>query len=59
MSPRPFRICLIQHSTRSDNMGVGALIVSEVNLLHRIGDWIDRRTEITIADWTDRRCRPT
>lgn len=51
MSNRPIRVCLIQHSTRSDNLGVGALTVSEVEILREIGREIGREIEITIADW--------
>jgi hypothetical protein len=35
MSKRPIRVTLIMHSTRSDNLGVGALTVSEVEILRR------------------------
>jgi polysaccharide pyruvyl transferase WcaK-like protein len=41
----PLRVCLIMHSTRSDNLGVGALTVSEVAILrdtaHKLGRKID------------------
>jgi polysaccharide pyruvyl transferase WcaK-like protein len=52
---RPVRICLILHSTRSDNLGVGALTVSEVEILRRIGRSLGREIEITIMDWKDPR----
>lgn len=51
----PVRICLIQHSTSSDNLGVGALTVSEVAILRNISKRIERPVEITIADWKDHR----
>lgn len=53
--PRPIRVCLIQHSTRSDNMGVGALTVSEVEILRRIARDLGREVEITVMDWKDPR----
>lgn len=55
MSKRPLRLCLIMHSTRSDNLGVGALTVSEVEILRdlaRRGGWA---TQITVMDWKDPR----
>jgi polysaccharide pyruvyl transferase WcaK-like protein len=52
---RPLRICLIMHSTRSDNLGVGALTVSEVEIIRQIGREIDRPVEITVMDWKDAR----
>ena len=42
MTKRPIRICLIGHSTRSDNLGVGALTVSEVEILRGIARDLDR-----------------
>ena len=53
--PRPIRICLIMHSTKSDNMGVGALTVSEVAILRGIAATLGRDIEITVADWKDAR----
>jgi polysaccharide pyruvyl transferase WcaK-like protein len=55
MSPRPIRVCLIMHSTRSDNMGVGALTASEVAILRDIGRDIGREIAITVMDWKDKR----
>ena len=52
---RPLRICLIMHSTRSDNLGVGALTVSEVEILRQIARDIDRPIAITVLDWKDAR----
>lgn len=57
MTKRPIRICLIGHSTRSDNLGVGALTVSEVEILRGIARDLDRPLEITITDFRD--ARPT
>ncbi|MEO5953327.1 MAG: polysaccharide pyruvyl transferase family protein, partial [Chloroflexia bacterium] len=54
-SKRPLHICLIMHSTRSDNLGVGALTVSEVSILRDIARTIDRAIEITVMDWKDPR----
>ncbi|MDR6267653.1 polysaccharide pyruvyl transferase family protein [Roseobacter sp. N2S] len=47
------RICLILHSTRSDNLGVGALTASEVAILRDIGSQIGQPIEITVLDWKD------
>ncbi|MGY9047158.1 hypothetical protein P775_17325 [Puniceibacterium antarcticum] len=55
MPQTPLRICLIMHSTRSDNMGVGALTVSEIEILRGIGRDLDRAVEITVLDWKDAR----
>ena len=55
MLARPLRICLIMHSTRSDNLGVGALTVSEVEIIRQIGREMDRPVEITAMDWKDAR----
>lgn len=52
---RPLRICLIFHSTRSDNLGVGALTVSEIALLRDLAAKAGRALEITVLDWKDRR----
>lgn len=55
MPPRPIRVCLILHSTRSDNLGVGALTASEVAILRDIGRDLGRDIEITAMDWRDPR----
>ncbi len=52
---RPLRICLIMHSTRSDNLGVGALSVSEVAILRDCARELGRGMEITVLDWKDAR----
>ena len=43
------------HSTRSDNLGVGALTVSEVAILRDLAARLDRKIEITVLDWKDKR----
>ena len=55
MLQRPLRICLILHSTRSDNLGVGALTVSEVEIIREISHEIGCEIEITVMDWKDAR----
>jgi polysaccharide pyruvyl transferase WcaK-like protein len=52
---RPLRICLIQHSTRSDNLGVGALTAGEVAILRDAAAALGRPLQITIYDWKDAR----
>ena len=49
------RVCLIMHSTRSDNLGVGALTVSEVEIIRALGRESGRAVEITVMDWKDTR----
>lgn len=51
----PLRICLIQHSTRSDNLGVGALTAAEVAILRDAAAALGRELRITIYDWKDAR----
>ena len=55
MTKHPLRACLILHSTRSDNLGVGALTVSEVEILRKIARDTGRAILITAADWKDAR----
>lgn len=55
MTARPLRICLILHSTRSDNLGVGALTASEVAILRDIAARTGIAIEITAVDWKDPR----
>lgn len=55
MTARPLRICLILHSTRSDNLGVGALTASEVAILRDISARTGIAIEITAVDWKDPR----
>ena len=55
MPQRALRICLIMHSTRSDNLGVGALTVSEVEIIRSLARKIGRTVEITTLDWKDAR----
>lgn len=55
MTQRPVRICLIMHATRSDNMGVGALSVSEVEIIRDIARDLDRKIDITVIDFKDKR----
>jgi polysaccharide pyruvyl transferase WcaK-like protein len=55
MPPRPLNICLIMHSTRSDNLGVGALTVSEVEIIRAIARDLGRAVTITVLDWKDPR----
>lgn len=52
---RPFRICMILHSTRSDNLGVGALTVSEVEIVRDIARKLGLSIRITVMDWKDKR----
>ncbi|TNC74793.1 polysaccharide pyruvyl transferase family protein [Rubellimicrobium roseum] len=55
MASRPIRVCLLGHSTRSDNLGVGALTVSDIAILRRIAQEIGREVEITVLDFKDAR----
>jgi len=51
----PIRACLIMHSTRSDNLGVGALTVAEVDILRALARELNRPLELTVFDWRDAR----
>lgn len=51
----PIRACLIMHSTRSDNLGVGALTVAEVDILRALAKELNRPLELTVFDWRDAR----
>jgi len=55
MTQRSISICLIMHATRSDNLGVGALSVSEVEILRDIARDLNREIKITILDFKDQR----
>lgn len=44
-------VALIFHSTRSDNFGVGALTVAEVDILRRIAAQIGSEVAISVIDW--------
>ena len=55
MPARPLNIALIMHSTRSDNLGVGALTVSEVEIIRAIARDLGREVTITVLDWKDPR----
>ena len=55
MPQRALRICLIMHSTRSDNLGVGALTVSEIEIIRRLAREMGRAVQITVMDWKDAR----
>ena len=52
---KPLNICLIMHSTRSDNLGVGALTVSEVAIIRDIARDLNHPIHITVMDWKDPR----
>jgi polysaccharide pyruvyl transferase WcaK-like protein len=54
-SERVVRVCLIFHSTKSDNLGVGALTASEVEILRDISAKLSIPIQITIMDWKDSR----
>lgn len=47
---RPLRVTLIGFSSRSDNLGVGALTVAQVAILRDIARDLGRAIEITIVD---------
>lgn len=55
MSGRPLRACLIMHSTRSDNLGVGALTVADIAILRDIA--FDHGADLTmdVIDFKDPR----
>ena len=55
MTQKTLNACLILHSTRSDNLGVGALTVSEIEIFRKVAQDVGRKLEITIFDWTGTR----
>lgn len=46
-------IALILHATRSENLGVGALTVSQVDIIRRLACQLGTDLKITILDWAD------
>ncbi len=52
---RPIRVVLIGFSTRSDNLGVGALTVSQIEMLRDIARNLTRAIEVTVVDNRDPR----
>ena len=52
---KPLNLCLIMHSTRSDNLGVGALTRSEVEILRGVAADVGRPLTLTVIDWKDAR----
>ena len=48
-------IALIFHSSKSDNFGVGALTVSEVEILRSLARELGTKLRITVIDWKDPR----
>ncbi|MEM1159969.1 MAG: polysaccharide pyruvyl transferase family protein [Pseudomonadota bacterium] len=52
---KPFTICLIGHSSNSDNLGVGALTVAEVAILREIAADLGLDLKIRLIDWKDTR----
>lgn len=52
---RPLRVLLLMHSTRSHNLGVGALSVAGVDILRRTAARIGRPLSITLVDYPDAR----
>ena len=53
--PEPLIIGLIGHSTKSDNLGVGALSVAEVNIVRLVASELGIEVRFLIFDWKDRR----
>ena len=52
---RPLRVLLLMHSTRSHNLGVGALSVAEVAILRDVAATLGRELRITLVDYPDAR----
>ncbi len=52
---QPIRVALLGHSSRSDNLGVGALTVSQIEILRGIAKQLGREIEISIIEWKDKR----
>lgn len=52
---KEIRICLIQHSPNSDNLGVGALTVSHISILRNICTEIGLSPSFVLVSWKDPR----
>ena len=52
VSPAMLTLALIMHSTRSDNLGVGALTVSEIELIRSAARARGLEVRIVVIDWT-------
>lgn len=52
---RPIHVVLLMHSTRSDNLGVGALTVSEIAILRDLAGRLGRDLRITALDGVEPR----
>ncbi len=50
-----FEVCLLFHSAKSDNLGVTALTVAQVELLRGIAKQLNMPMKITILGWADPR----
>ena len=51
----PLKVGLIFHSAKSENLGVGALTVAEIEVLRRAGERLGRKVDVTVFDWRDNR----
>lgn len=54
-SKRELVVSLIFHSTRSDNLGVGALTVSEIAIIRSAAGRAGRKVRFNVIDWKDKR----
>ncbi len=50
---RDLNVCLILHASRSNNLGVGALTVAQVDLLRGLAIELHLSLSITLLDWHD------
>ncbi len=50
---RDLQVCLILHASRSNNLGVGALTVAQVDLLRGLAIELHLNLSITLLDWHD------
>lgn len=50
---RDLNVCLILHASRSNNLGVGALTVAQVDLLRGLAIELHLDLHITLLDWHD------
>jgi polysaccharide pyruvyl transferase WcaK-like protein len=54
-TPRALKVMLIFHSTRSNNLGVGALTVSEIAIVRAAAARAGRKVMIDVIDWKEDR----
>lgn len=50
---QPIKVGLLWHSVNSDNLGVGALTLSNISIIEKVAADINRKVEFVIVGWQD------